>query len=208
MTDSDAKTLAEQLERRNKEIEIIERVASQISKTLNLDAIAKTMLISMEEYFDFKHSMILLLDGSESTLKVIATHGYKEEGIGAEVKIGVGVIGMVAKKKKLMRMANLGAQMQYMQAIKQQIQPSEDIVVADEISLPGLKNAESQVAIPMLMEDELIGVFSVDHSLPKILQSIRLPSTLVLQPDSQRFSDQEDLFHPQLLYLLTVGFVV
>ena len=101
MTDSDAKTLAEQLERRNKENEIIERVASQISKTLNLDAIAKTMLISMEEYFDFKHSMILLLDGSESTLKVIATHGYKEEGIGAEVKIGVGVIGMVAKKRSL-----------------------------------------------------------------------------------------------------------
>ena len=162
MTDSDAKTLAEKLERRNKEIEIIERVASQISKTLNLDAIAKTMLISMEEYFDFKHSMILLLDGSESTLKVIATHGYKEEGIGAEVKIGVGVIGMVAKKKKLMRMANLGAQKQYMQAIKQQIQPSEDTVVVDEISLPGLKNAESQVAIPMLMEDELIGVFSVE----------------------------------------------
>ena len=162
MIDSDAKTLTEQLERRNKEIEIIERVASQISKTLNLDAIAKTMLISMEEYFGFKHSMILLLDSSESALKVIATHGYKEEGIGAQVKIGVGVIGMVAKKKKLMRMANLGAQKQYMQAIKQQIQPSENTVVADEISLPGLKNAESQVAIPMLMEDELIGVFSVE----------------------------------------------
>ena len=162
MIDSDAKTLAKQLERRNKEIEIIERVASQISKTLNLDAIAKTMLISMEEYFGFKHSMILLLDSSESGLKVIATHGYQEEGIGAQVKIGVGVIGMVAKKKKLMRMANLGAQKQYMQAIKQQIQPSEDTVVTDEISLPGLKNAESQVAIPMLMEDELIGVFSVE----------------------------------------------
>ena len=162
MIDSDAKTLAKQLERRNKEIEIIERVASQISKTLNLDAIAKTMLISMEEYFGFKHSMILLLDSSESALKVIATHGYQEEGIGAQVKIGVGVIGMVAKKKKLMRMANLGAQKQYMQAIKQQIQPSEDTVVADELSLPGLKNAESQVAIPMLMEDELIGVFSVE----------------------------------------------
>ena len=162
MIDGDAKTLTEQLERRNKEIEIIERVASQISKTLNLDAIAKTMLISMEEYFGFKHSMILLLDSSESALKVIATHGYQEEGIGAQVKIGVGVIGMVAKKKKLMRMANLGAQKQYMQAIKQQIQPSEDTVVTDEISLPGLKNAESQVAIPMLMEDELIGVFSVE----------------------------------------------
>ena len=162
MIDSDARTVIEQLERRNKEIEIIERVASQISKTLNLDAIAKTMLVSMEEYFNFKHSMILLLDNTESVLKVIATHGYKDEGIGAEVNIGVGVIGMVAKKKKLMRMANLGAQKQYMQAIKQQIKPSKDAAVDEEISLPGLKNAESQVAIPMLMEDELIGVFSVE----------------------------------------------
>ena len=76
MIDSDARTVIEQLERRNKEIEIIEWVASQISKSLNLDAIAKTMLVSMEEYFNFKHSMILLLDNSESVLKVIATHGY------------------------------------------------------------------------------------------------------------------------------------
>ena len=101
MSESDAETLTYQLQRRNKEIEIIEKVASQINKTLNLDAIAKTMLISMEEYFNFKHSMILLIDNSESVLKVIATHGYQEEGIGAEVKIGVGVIGMVAKKKKI-----------------------------------------------------------------------------------------------------------
>ena len=162
MSKSEIETLTYQLERRNKEIEIIEKVASQINKTLNSDAIAKTMLISMEAYFNFKHSMILLLDSSESVLKVIATHGYKDEGKGAEVKIGVGVIGMVAKKKKMMRMANMGAQKQYMQAIKQQIQPSDDGRVVEEISLPGLNNAESQVAIPMLMEDELIGVFLVE----------------------------------------------
>ena len=60
MSESDEETLSYQLQRRNKEIEIIEKVASQINKTLNLDAIAKTMLISMEEYFNFKHSMILL----------------------------------------------------------------------------------------------------------------------------------------------------
>ena len=162
MSESDAETLTYQLQRRNKEIEIIEKVASQINKTLNLDAIAKTMLISMEEYFNFKHSMILLIDNSESVLKVIATHGYQEDGIGAEVKIGVGVIGMVAKKKKLMRMANMGTQRLYMQAIKQQIQPTDERRIVEEISLPGLKNAESQVAIPMLMEDELIGVFSVE----------------------------------------------
>ena len=97
--------LQSQLDRRNKEIEIIEKVASQINKNLDLEKIATTMLVSMDKHFDFKHSMILLFDQTENFLKVIATHGYQDEGIGAEVEIGVGVIGVVAKKKKLMRMA-------------------------------------------------------------------------------------------------------
>jgi len=106
--------------------------------------------------------MILLVDENEGSLKVIATYGYDDQGIGAEVKIGVGVIGMVAKKKKLMRMANMGAQKQYVNAIKEQVQPVNKGKPLDEIVLPGLQNAESQVAIPMLIENELIGVFSVE----------------------------------------------
>ena len=150
------------LERRNNEINIIEKVASKINKSLDMDAIANTMLASMYEYFDFEHSMILLVDQNVGSLKVIATYGYDDQGIGAEVKIGVGVIGMVAKKKKLMRMANMGAQKKYINAIKEQVQPVNKGKPLDEIVLPGLQNAESQVAIPMLIENELIGVFSVE----------------------------------------------
>ena len=150
------------LERRNNEINIIEKVASKINKSLDMDVIANTMLESMHEYFDFEHSMILLVDQNEGSLKVIATYGYDDQGIGAEVKIGVGVIGMVAKKKKLMRMANMGAQKQYINAIKEQVQPVNKGKPLDEVVLPGLQNAESQVAIPMLIENELIGVFSVE----------------------------------------------
>ena len=162
MHENDIDDVKRLLERRNNEINIIEKVASKINKSLDMDAIANTMLESMHEYFDFEHSMILLVDQNESSLKVIATYGYDDQGIGAEVKIGVGVIGMVAKKKKLMRMANMGAQKQYINAIKEQVQPVNKGKPLDEIVLPGLQNAESQVAIPMLIENELIGVFSVE----------------------------------------------
>ncbi len=162
MMKQDADDLQSQLDRRTKEIEIIEKVASQINKNLDLDKIAKTMLVSMDKYFDFKHSMILLFDQTENFLKVIATHGYQNEGIGAEVEIGVGVIGVVAKKKKLMRMANIGSQRRYMQTIKKQVALTDKVEPEKEIHLPRLPNAESQVAIPMLMEDELIGVFAVE----------------------------------------------
>ena len=162
MHENDIDDVKRLLERRNNEINIIEKVASKINKSLDMDAIANTMLESMHEYFDFEHSMILLVDQNEGSLKVIATYGYDDQGIGAEVKIGVGVIGMVAKKKKLMRMANMGAQKQYINAIKEQVQPVNKGKPLDEIVLPGLQNAESQVAIPMLIENELIGVFSVE----------------------------------------------
>ena len=56
------------LERRNKEIDIIGKVASKINKTLDIDAIANTMLESMHEYFDFEHSMILLVDQESKAL--------------------------------------------------------------------------------------------------------------------------------------------
>ena len=134
MMNKDVDDLQSQLVRRNKEIEIIEKVASQINKNLDLDKIAKTMLVSMDKYFDFKHSMILLFDQTESFLKVIATHGYEDEGIGAKVEVGIGVIGVVAKKKKLMRMANIGSQRRYMQTIKKQVELTDKVEPKKEIS--------------------------------------------------------------------------
>ena len=62
----------------------------------------------MDEYFGFKHSMILLVSEDKKCLNVLETYGYENKGIGAKVNFGIGVIGIVAQKKKLMRMANLG----------------------------------------------------------------------------------------------------
>ena len=83
------------------------------------------MLELMDEFFGFKHTMILLLEEKDEILNVLATHGYEELGVGAKVKVGIGVIGMVAKRRKLMRMANLGAQRAYMQAVKEQVNQTQ-----------------------------------------------------------------------------------
>ena len=88
------------LERKTKEIEIIQQVSSEINKTLDLDLISKAMLLAMDDFFSFKHSMILLMEEESHSLRVLATHGYDEKGVGAKVKVGMGVTGMVAKRKK------------------------------------------------------------------------------------------------------------
>ena len=158
----ETKKIMDLLERRTKEVEIIKQISGQINKSLNLSVIASTMLSLMDEYFGFKHSMILLVSEDKKYLNVLETYGYENKGIGAKVNFGIGVIGIVAQKKKLMRMANLGMQRSYMQAIRKQVSVSDNKKLQDEVELPGLKNAESQVAIPMLIDDELVGVFSVE----------------------------------------------
>ena len=150
------------LDRKSKEIEIIKQISNQINKSLDLNLIASSMLSLMNEFFGFKHSMILLVSENKKHLNVLETYGYEKRGIGAKVEFGVGVIGIVAEKKKLMRMANLGMQRSYMQAIREQVQNTNKNKLQDKVELPGLKNAESQVAIPMLIDNELVGVFSVE----------------------------------------------
>ncbi len=150
------------LKRKVREVELIKEVSAQINKTLDINLIANTMLALMDQHFGFKHSMILILDDAKENLSVLATHGYEDNGIGAKVKVGVGVIGMVAKRKKLMRMANMGMQKSYMQAVKKEVVKSSGEKVKEVGKLPGLEDVESQVAIPMELDDELVGVFSVE----------------------------------------------
>jgi class 3 adenylate cyclase len=150
------------LERKTKEVDIIQQVSAEINKTLDLAVIGKSMLLAMDEYFGFQHSMILLMDNENQSLSVLSTHGYDDKGIGAKVPVGMGVIGMVAKRKKLMRMANMGMQRSYMQAIRQQVTETDETILQEEEDLPGLPDVESQVAIPMLLEEELVGVFSFE----------------------------------------------
>ena len=149
--------LEEILERKTKELEIVQRVAVALNASNEVKTIALLMLQLMEEYFDFQHSILLVLRPEEGLLEVVATHGYEVDNLGKTIRVGMGVIGMVAKKQRLMRMANLGAQRKYMQAISKN---TGNEAVAGQIV--GLPDAESQVAIPMKAEDRLLGVLSIE----------------------------------------------
>lgn len=154
--------LQAELSRKNKEIEIVLKISSEINSTMDMDEIASALLTSMDEIFGFEHSMILLLEESGDTLRVVATHGYGEQGTGSTVRMGQGVIGVVAQKKRMMRMSAIGAQRMYMQRAMANTNQAQ----AEEIPLPGLPNSQSQVAVPMLNKDDLVGVFMVES--PKV----------------------------------------
>ena len=75
------------LERKSKEVEIIKQISNQINKSLDLNLIASSMLSLMNEFFGFKHSMILLVSENKKHLKVLETLDIKIKGLAQKLNL-------------------------------------------------------------------------------------------------------------------------
>ena len=157
-----------ELARKTAEVHILQRVSADINSTLDLDEICDVALRTMDELFEFHHANILLLEPDNKTLRVIASRGYENQAIGGRVQIGTGVIGMVAQKRRVMHVNNLGQQRAYAAAQRREMERSgRQAQLGEAIPVPGLPNAESQIAIPLLIRDDLIGVFSIESPVSR-----------------------------------------
>lgn len=148
--------LAKELEQEKRKNDIIRRLSVELSQLSNLKEKLDNILEMLDQSFQLKHSMLLLPDHDQQYLKVFASRGFEEQGLGTRVKMGEGVIGVVALRKRKLRMANISRQRQYLQTT---------VGLQTEIKvypLPGLRQVESQVAIPLLANDELVAVLSAE----------------------------------------------
>src|SRR4029450_899973 len=86
---------------------------------------------------------------------------YENQAIGGRVRFGIGAVGIVAQRRKILQLDNLGQQRAYASAQRRQMIKS-GAEIGDVVPVPGLPNAESQIAIPLLVRDDLVGVFSIE----------------------------------------------
>jgi two-component system response regulator AtoC len=162
---AEAGRLRAELARKTGEVDILRQVSTRINTTLNLEQIQEIVLHTMHDLFRFSHALILLLDESDGTLRVTAGRGYPDGAIGAKVPVGTGVIGVVAARKKMMRVGHLGQKRLYAEAIRKEMRKGRrKDAPGDAPRIPGLPDAESQLAIPLLIGDRLIGVFFVESA--------------------------------------------
>ena len=153
----------QELTRKSSELDVLKQVSSDINSTLDLDEIYERALNAMSQLFGFHHAIILLLEEDGETLTVVASRGYENQAVGGQVKVGTGVIGVAAKKRRLMRVDHLGQYRSYMSAQRREmIKAGRGAELGAPVPVPGLPNAESQIALPLLVRDTLIGVFSIE----------------------------------------------
>jgi adenylate cyclase len=131
----------------------------------SLESLVDSILQGIEASYGFRQSMILVPSEDPGMLVTIATHGYEVSGAGAEVPVGVGIGGVVAEARKPIRISGLMRGMLYALAAKRTSENPEAFP-PPRIPLPGLPNPESQLGVPLLVRDELVGVLCLESTAP------------------------------------------
>jgi DNA-binding NtrC family response regulator/putative methionine-R-sulfoxide reductase with GAF domain len=157
---------ASELARKDREFQVLQRASAMLTSTLDLGEIYREALLAMDELFEFHHAIILLHQPGTDILEVVASRGYEHQAVGGRVRIGTGVIGQVAQRRRMLYVSNLGQQRAYAAAQRRQmVTAGRSAELGDSAAVPGLANAETQFAIPLMMRDELVGVFSIESAV-------------------------------------------
>jgi len=153
------------------------RACSQVfERSADLSVLLEHLLAALEAQFDIRHAMVLMLDAPGERLYTVASRGYPQSGVGSEIALGCGVIGVAAQQKSPIRIMHMTAEYSYGRAIRESAERAGmGGHLETAIPLPGLADSRSQLAAPIVAAGRVLGVLYVES------------------PEDQRFSyDDED----------------
>jgi adenylate cyclase len=101
--------------------------------------------------------MVLLLDEPGRNLYMVASRGFGDENVGAEVPIGEGQIGIAAQRCEVSRVDGISQMRKYSHSIRREYE-ERGVQQAREIPMPGLPRAQSRIVVPAIALGELVGV--------------------------------------------------
>ncbi|GMV48571.1 MAG: GAF domain-containing protein [Nitrospira sp.] len=151
----------------DQDLEGLRLLSERMGRCELLGDLLESTLRLLDERLGFRHSMILLADEANAKLITIASHGYSDNGVGSEVGIGEGLIGMVARARCPLRLSAIDHSLRYARAVRGRVEAVDGAeAVCREIPLPGLPGASGQLAVPLVSHKCLIGVLAVECTEP------------------------------------------
>lgn len=137
---------------------VLRRASTRLSAARSLDALLEATLDVLEHETGVRHAMVLILDAASARLYTVASRGYATSGVGSEIALGHGVIGVAARERTPIRINHMTTAQLYNQAMRQGM----DGVGSTDIPYPGMPQPRSQLAVPLLSADRVLGVLFVE----------------------------------------------
>jgi hypothetical protein len=119
-------------------------------------------LEALDDLFGFRHAILLVADERGDRVFAISSNGYGAPAAGAEVPIGVGVIGIAAERRRVVTVPSTSRSRAMHAAIVESVERSGGELQGPEIPLPGLSDVRSAAAVPLVTRGELAGVLYLE----------------------------------------------
>ncbi len=121
-------------------------VGKELAAITDLDHLLPRILEISREVFHFENAIIRLLSDDGKMLQSVASFGYSKEVVDNPILLGQGIMGKAAKFGKPYLIQNLSQADGY---------------------IPGIEAACSELAVPLIARDRVIGVFNVESQRPE-----------------------------------------
>jgi two-component system, NtrC family, sensor kinase len=134
-------------------------IGQELIGSFDLDELLNRILRISREVFQFENAIIRLIDPARKMLITAASYGYPEDASRSEIAIGRGVMGRVAASGEPVLVSDVSSQPDY---------------------LAGILGARSELAVPLIARDKVIGVFNVESPLPGAFDADDIPPLLAM----------------------------
>jgi diguanylate cyclase (GGDEF)-like protein len=139
------------IEQAHKKVAALYRVTSIVQRTVNEQEVLNEILDGITRELSFTNVAIMLLDEKEQVLKTTAYRGQHDGD--CEIPVGVGITGYAAKHRELVYVKDVKADLRY---------------IGKNASCGG------EVAVPLIVDDKVVGVLNIDLEDGRILQPYEL----------------------------------
>lgn len=141
----------------------VRRASERLAGSTSLDEALAAVLASLADLLGVRHAMVLMLDPATGRLYTVASAGYAISGVGSEIAMGDGVIGVAARERTPVRIGHMTSAYLYSRAMRSSFESQiPDIDRVADIPYPGLEEPHSQLAVPILSAGRLLGVLFVE----------------------------------------------
>ncbi|MDY0005240.1 MAG: pyridoxamine 5'-phosphate oxidase family protein [Spongiibacteraceae bacterium] len=127
----------------------IRRIAAVLSEARDIPGLFDGLLAGVDREMGIRHGMVLLWDRATDCLFTVASRGYADTGIGAEIPLGYGVVGVAMAERTPIRIAHFAADYGYVAAMREHSRSAMTGALETRIPFPGLPQPRSQLAIPI-----------------------------------------------------------
>jgi sigma-B regulation protein RsbU (phosphoserine phosphatase) len=122
-------------------LETLAEVVSEFGAILKLDELLRTIAGLTRRVVDYRTFGILLLDEETQELEMKVALRYGDQVVTPRVKIGEGIVGYAALHKEVVLVPDVSTDSRYIKVVE---------------------DARSELVIPLLLKDRLIGVFDLE----------------------------------------------